>query len=213
MTRAEIAQGALEEAGHLAAGEAVEAEDLSVCNRKLDAVLGELGLDARLFSQRREATIDYTAGVATVTIPANFPALGSEVSASRITDAGTEAPMRVFTEDEWERRLPDKAATGAPQYLYRGGDGTWNIFPVPEENGQIKAYYTASVTIPGADDDLAMPDGWGNALILGVAFAIAPVYGVAPTARVEMERRWLVARRRMIANDVPAGAVEITVED
>ena len=211
MTREEIALGALQEVGLLAVGDPVQAEDQAFCNRKLDKLLRELGIGA-LHSQRRSITVAYDAGDSGNATFAND--YGQAPVVVRVMDDGQESPpLTIFPVEEWENRVPDKGATGDPTRLYRQGDGTWRLWPIPTDAGTLRIYYSREIPASVAATDLGLSAGWCDALILGVAWEISRTYGLSKDDRQELWNRWRLAKRRQQAADLPEGEISFTVDD
>jgi len=209
MTPELIAKIALQEIGQLAVGDDPPAEDRDYCVRKLDYILLLLRKKGVMWSTRKSANIAYGAGSGTVTMVTNYK---GAPKFCLIEPDGSETPMGVLTPQQWES-IPQKLETGVPAYMHKDGDGTWHIYPVPEINGTVKAYYDSTISKTSPNTAIGLDDEWEPVLVKGVAYEISGLYEVTEQRRKELKKEFDDGRDMLIANDVPEGAIRIDVDD
>ena len=116
------------------------------------------------------------------------------LNATRILVAdNTEVPLNRLTQEEWYA-LADKTTEGVPvQYFYQrlavGTSGTLHLWPVPADTtSSIKLWLQYPLRdMSVATVDVYFTQEWYAALCAGLAYMLAPKYGVAGTKRKELK--------------------------
>jgi len=211
MLREEIADGALELVGVLAAGETAAAADRALCLRKLDAILAELSTEGAMFSRQVSETRNYAIGDAYVLLPTSREPAGS-VTGTRLDDNGNDIPLGLYDEANW-RLVPDKTATGTPASIYPAPDGRAYLYPVPDAAGSLTIYFTKKVPASEASRAPSLPDAWGLALQYGIALEVSVPFALAVEEQLNLERIWNRKRETLLARDVAPVPPTIEVDD
>lgn len=207
MKREEILAGALRELGVLAVGETASAEDTAAAAAALDAVLDELTDIGHLWSQERQADVDYTAGNTV-----DLSSYGGIHTVRLLLDGAKEALITRDMEKVWID-VVDKTTPGTPTRIYVDSQGIGHFYPVPSANGSIRIYYNRAIPASSAATAPDIPLRWGRVLQIGVAVDLAPSYGVPINDRMDLERRWREKRAELMAVDVPAGPAYVEVDE
>jgi len=121
-------------------------------------------------------TLNLTAGVADYDI-SNVKVIGIQNCFIRVD--GYDYPIRVITRDEY-MSIPEKSLQARPEqvYLHRElAKSTLTFWYVPDTNYTLR--YTTIVRLQDMDEMTNNPDfpvEWSEALIYGLAYALAPDY-------------------------------------
>jgi hypothetical protein len=100
---------------------------------------------------------------------------------------GEKIPMNIYNRYDFNV-LPTENATGTPINLYYQPlrqTGTINLWPTPpDDTYTITIHYQRPFQdMDASTDDFDFPPYWTQALIYGLAWALAPEYGIPPTDR------------------------------
>lgn len=123
-----------------------------------------------------------------------------------------ETPLRLYSHAEWEA-IQGKSQTGTPQGIYINSANMGFLYPVPDVDGWIHILYQQTVTASAAATAPDLPLEWGMALQYGLALELAPDYAVEDAKMMEIERKWLTRKQKLMALDVPDTAVTVSVND
>jgi hypothetical protein len=132
------------------------------------------------------ATRSYSIGIGqTLAVPAPLKIIQAY---QKDTTAIDSVPLNIVTHYDYNEMLPTSTNTGTPvNLLYLPGNqvGTIKIWPMPDAysiaNRQITITYQTPVQDMVSDtDNLDFPQNWTEAIIYGLAWRLAPEYGVPP---------------------------------
>lgn len=188
-TAADLIRRALKHLGVLAAGETPSAEDQADCLVELNALLGTWANERLLVHGTRRTTHTLTPSLSPHTIGAagtfdtTRPLRIDGAGIIRVGEA-VETPIALLTDAEYASLL-DKAQTdAAPLRLWVEQTyptaKLW-LSPVPTTAATLVLYIWSHIPAFVAADDVALPDGYENALALALALQVAPMYGIEPS--------------------------------
>lgn len=123
-----------------------------------------------------------------------------------------ETILKNLTLSEWEA-LPNKNQNGSPSGIYVNPLNMGFLYPIPDVDGWIHATYQQTITASAALTAPDLPLEWGMALQYGLALELAPDYATPVADMQEMERKWILRKSKLIAQDVPAGSPVMSVND
>lgn len=126
-----------------------------------------------------------------------------EIVGAWITSSNQDYPMRAMNEAEYEA-IFDKTQTSdwPDRYLFRptvaSSQATFIVYPVPNATRTCKIVTRVVVAAFAAiTDTVTLPPGWEEAIDANLAIALAPEYGVQPSAAVaKMARDALAGIKR-----------------
>jgi len=206
MKREAIIEGALQELGVLAVGETASASDNKVAIEALDSILDELS-DRYMWSRERQDDVVYIAGN-TVDMTTYGKAHTVKVLAGN-----AETYLGILTEPQW-MAIPDKTVTGTmPTHIHVDSEGIGHLYPVPTVDGTIRVFHNKAIPPSAAGVAPEIPLKWGRALQIGVAHELSVKYGLAVQDRMDLERRWVTKREKLLASDVCLAPISLEVDD
>lgn len=179
-TAAEIIADALAEIGVIGATDTPEAEDYAFCLRKLNQILERWSNSRLAFPVLTEISIALT-GAQTYTLgPATSTVRPLKIENATAVDVnGTEYPVTVITRAEWDA-IPVKDVSGGPPdwvwYQASNTNGTVNVYPKASGYTLRLDCQTLLASFATTSVELALPEGYAQALTLSLAAEIAPAY-------------------------------------
>ena len=187
----DIITEALEILGVLGDGEAVSTTQKSSSLRTLNNLIKLWSADTAIYAQG-EYTLDLTASTASYTLgTANVGYIPNKIlNVTRLHTAdGNEVPLNPLSQEEWYA-LADKTTEGivVQYYAKRNAVGTnmdLYLWPVPEDTTyDLKLW----IQYPIRDNTLGTEDvhftqEWYLALSYGLAYLLAPKYGIVGSER------------------------------
>jgi hypothetical protein len=118
-----------------------------------------------------------------------FTTVPFEIVDARITRSSIDIPMERLARSDYQA-LPNKAVTGYPvQYFYdrQRDSGTLYVWPVPDVGaGTFKFTYRRRIMdLDAGSDNFDLPPEWEEAITLGLAKRLIPVYGRGGTPEAQ----------------------------
>lgn len=190
LTSDEIVTAALRKIAVISSGVAASTTQKSDATQALNAMLKSFQAKGmplwaiKDFSFALTATRTYTIGTGqTVSTPAPLKIIQAY---NKDTTAITSTPMNVKTRYDYNLNQPTSTSTGTPVDLeYEPGlqVGTMHIWPLPDAysiaNRQITIIYQRPFEdMVNTTDNLDFPQYWHEAVIYGLAWRLAPEYGI-----------------------------------
>lgn len=165
-------EDALREIAVLAYDEAPDAEMLRIGLRRIGRLLrGWQNLGYMLWLKAEQ----------TVTLVAATPSYLLDPKPVRILSARRvsgviETPMQELTRQEYDD-LPMKSSAGVPTCFYLDQARLF-VWPAPAAgSGSVRMTYEREIEVPAnVQDSLDLPPEWDEAIVLGLAEALAPIY-------------------------------------
>lgn len=190
---------ALEIVGMLPAGETASAEDYDMALHALQNILKELPLHGMSWSKITTAPVAlaWDSGTpASVPMPVDY--YGSPV-VSYVVD-GQNVDLEIITKATFDA-LPAPAQTALhPQKLYIAPNNVGYLWPVPTAApGLVIIYQAVALDV----EDSAPPDvvqSWSGGLALWLAYEISPKSPLDRGERADLEKRFLMRRKLMLAS-------------
>ena len=191
LTGTNVITEALELLGVLEEGETPSTDATTSALRTLNNLIKLWSADTAIYAQGEytlstvAATSEYALGISNVGyIPLQVR------NATRILVAdNTEVPINPLTQEEWYA-LADKTTSGVPvQYFFQrkvvGTSGALHLWPVPDDTKHsIKLWLQYPLRdMSVATVDVYFTQEWYAALCSGLAYMLAPKYGISPQSR------------------------------
>lgn len=177
MKAREAIEDALREINVVAVDEAMDAEHIQFGLRKLRRMLlSWQSLDYNVWLKAEQSvTLAAATGIYTLD-----PVRPLRILGARLSSHGIETPMEALTREDYDR-LPDKASAGRPTSYYydrQREEARLYVWPVPSAAGEtIRITYARQIDpAEKLTDDVDVPDEWGDAVVYGLAVALAPAY-------------------------------------
>ena len=192
-TGTQIMTEAMELLGVLEAGGTISTNDSTSVLRTLNNLIKLWSADTQIFAQG-EYTLDLTASDGTYTLDTGNVGYIPEkvISATIIDSTGLEIPLSPLTKEEWSA-LTNKTSTGTPtqywQQRHVSGVGLdFFLWPEPVDTTyDAKLWLQYKVRdVDAVGDDVWFAQEWYMALSYGLAYYIAPKFGISI-----QERRYL----------------------
>lgn len=201
LTANSIINAALRKIAVISKGQTTEAEDTTNALEALNAMLKSFQVKGmplwaiKDYSFALTATRTYLIGAgSTVNTPAPLKILQAYL---KDTTAVTSVPLQVVTRYDYNLNQPTSTSTGSPvqlEYEIPGQTqiGTIHIWPLPDtysiSNKQITIVYQRPFEdIDTSSDNIDFPQFWHEAIIYGLAWRLAPEYGVPIPDRKTLE--------------------------
>lgn len=172
---------ALAEIGVLGDGETANGDMLDRGLRMLNRML-ETQSNLRAFDFTSRRITHVTANEASFDIGPTGDVVTTrpiKIESATATRGGIEYPVAVIDVDQWDA-ISYKSATGSiPECIYYDGaypDGLVYLYPVTT-GATLNIRVTSSVKVLAAYDDLDLPEGYEDALMLALAVRMCPSYG------------------------------------
>lgn len=193
-TARDFVKHALLENGIISFGEDPEADELTACLFRLNAMLKSWG--ARGLTWKQEVyTATGTLNVASIVLPDYV----REVNAARVyLSATNERALGRFERDDYNI-LPNKAASGSPSLYHvdrNAGAVTIYVWPVPTAAYTLKLDIDRLAdTVTDASETIDIPEEWTEAVMCNLALRCCNIFGADPA-------RELVARAQMLEREM-----------
>lgn len=200
-TARDFVKNALLENGIIAFGDDPEADEMTACLFRLNAMLKTWG--SRGLGWKQEVyTASGTADTATITLPVYV----REVNGARyVESAANERAMSRFERDDYAI-LPNKAAKGTPTIYnvdQNAGALILSVWPVPTANFSLKLDIDRALdTVTDATQTIDIPEEWTECVMTNLALRCCNVFGVSPTP--ELAQRAQMSEREMFDAYRPA---------
>lgn len=200
-TARDFVKNALLENGIIAFGDDPEAEEMTACLFRLNAMLKTWG--TRGLGWKQEVyTASGTADTATITLPVYV----REVNGARFVESATnERAMSRFERDDYAA-LPNKAAKGTPSIYnidQNAGALVLSVWPVPTANFSLKLDIDRALdTVTDATQTIDIPEEWTECVMINLALRCCNVFGVSPTP--ELAQRAQLSERELFDAYRPA---------
>jgi len=212
LTAQEVITDALMEIGVLGAGQTANPTDYDVCLRALQNVLKEMPLHGLSWPKITVAPVALAWSVGTpgqVAMPADY----FGVPTISFTQSAVNIDLTVIAKAAYDAIEQPAQTSTYPTHIYIGPNNIGYLWPVPTVNPALSITYQA-VTLDA--DLLTTPDvvqSWVGGLTLWVAHEVAPKFGVPPSDRADLERRYMMRRSLMLAWAAETAPIRFTVAD
>lgn len=121
--------------------------------------------------------------------------------------------LEVITKSSYDAiHEPDYVSTFA-QKVYIAPNNIGYLWPVPSANPNLKMTYQAIVPDASLATQPDVQQAWLGGLGLWLAHTIAPKFGVDLQKRADIERRFLIARRMMLAWSAESAPIVVQVAE
>lgn len=200
-TARDFVKQALLENGILAFGDDPEADEMTACIFRLNAMLKTWSV--RGLGWKQEVyTATGTADTATITLPVYV----REVNGARYVDSATnERAMSRFERDDYAI-LPNKAAKGTPTIYsvdQNAGAMVLSVWPVPTAAFSLKLDIDRALdTVTDPTQTIDIPEEWTECVMTNLAVRCCNVFGAEPTS--ELVQRAQLAERELFDAYRPA---------
>jgi len=192
--RDEIITSALNKLAVLSGGSAPEAYQTTAANRALNAMLKTFQADGmpvwaiKSYNFNTVAgTSDYTIGVGQTL---NTPAPLKVTQVFRAEGTNSNIPLNIYTKYNFNL-LPIASALAPPvniHYQPFPQTGQLSLWPTPDRVYPITLVYQRPFEdMNGGEDDIDFPSYWSEAIIYGLAWRLAPEYGVPTNDRAVLK--------------------------
>lgn len=223
LNRDSIISAALRKIAALSKGQTVDTYDTANGNEALNAMLKSFqgkGMPLWAISEYTFALgigqKEYVFGVGqAIDIPAPLKVL----QAYR-TCAGNSADLHVITRHDYNEQQPQSSNTGVPVHLlYTPGNqtGTVKLWPAPDTTTAATTTITIMYQRPfedmvSATDNLDFPQYWHEAVIYGLAWRLAPEYGLPIADRKDLEKQAMYHLEEAMSFGTEEGSLFFTPE-
>lgn len=189
--RNEVITGALRKLAVLASGATPTTAQISDANAALNAMVKAFHADGMPLWKMLEHTFTTTSGTSSYTVgpsqTINIMQPLKIVQALYKVTGSNFVPMNIYTHYDYNL-LPNENDSGTPvNFWYQPfrTTGRIHLWPTPNDSTtEIKFVYQAPFEdMTSATDDFDFPNYWIEALIYGLAWRMAPEYGIPPTDR------------------------------
>lgn len=208
---ADIISDALSIVGVLGAGETASADDANVCMTALQNIIKELPLHGVSWPKVTASPVALAWSASTpaqVALPADY--FGAPVVSYAVN--GATRPVEVIAKAAYDA-LPPAGGVTVPQKIYIAPNNQAFLWPVPESDPGLSLTYQAIAS----DVDIASrPDvaqSWLSGLGYWLAYEICPKFGVDMASRQDIEKRFLIKRRLMLAYAAESAPITFGVAD
>lgn len=193
-TRDEIITSALTKLAVLSGGSAPEAYQVTAATRALNAMVKTFQADGMPVWAIKTYQFNTVAGTANYAIGVgqthNTPAPLKLTQAYRTEGENSNIPLNVYT--KYDFNLLPIASSSAPPvnitYQPMLQSGTISLWPKPDQVHPITIIYQRPFEdMSGAADDIDFPSYWSEAIIYGLAWRLAPEYGVPVNDRAVLK--------------------------
>lgn len=184
--RDEVIESALRKLSVISGGGSPAAYEVTNASEALNAMIKGFQADGMPLWAIKKYTFTVTDGTATYNIgnsqTINTPMPMKVLQAYRTPTGGENVPMNVYTNYN-HNLLPLALAEGTPVNLYYQPLSTYgviNLWPEPDESTTTITliYQRPFEDMSAAGDDFDFPPYWTEALIYGLAWRLAPEYGI-----------------------------------
>lgn len=186
VSAADIITEALEQLGILGEGESPNSDQITSSLRTLNMMVKLWGADYNIYAQK-QLTVDLVASTQDYFFGNSAGAyIPQKIISATLTNTTTndDVPLTIITRDEWEH-LSNKTKEGTPTLVYYktgavNESATFSVWPVPQDTTyDIDLWVQYPVRdLDAGTDDLYFPQEWFLALAFGLAYYLAPKYGV-----------------------------------
>lgn len=201
LTANDIVKAAMQELALIAPGEEPEASESRDAIVRLNGLLKSWAIKGGNLFRETSGSVNVLANTSSGVLP---PGVRSVASARVQVSPTYERPMQVFNRAQF-MVLPNKAAKGQPNIFYVADAGdavTFTVWPTPTTNTTILIDYTrAGETITDGTETLDIPQEWQEAVYVGLAIRIAPMFQAAVTP--ELYQRAAVLETQLLDADRP----------
>lgn len=192
LNRDAVIKGALRKLAVLPSGGTPSTNQVNDCSDALNALIKAYQADGMPVWKILSTTFTVTNGTNSYNIGPSqtVPTTGMPlkvVQAFYTPSGGNNTPLNVYNRYDFNQ-LPNTNASGTPVDLYYQPlrtFGTIKLWPTPADSTtQITVHYQSPFEdMTASTDDVDFPSYWIMALIYGLAWVMAPEYGVPPTDR------------------------------
>lgn len=202
-TATDIITEALELLGVLAEGESPGTDQTTSSLRTLNNMIKLWSADTQIYAQN-EYTLDLVASTNTYTLGvSNVGYIPNKIINATLIDTTTnqEIPINPLTQEEWYSLTDKTTEARVTQYYFKrnpvGVDSDFYVWPTPADTtydlNLWLQYPLRDVTV--GTDDVYFTQEWYLALSYGLAYLLAPKYGIHPAERDRLkgamdEMRW-----------------------
>ena len=196
MTPRDLITGAMKLIGVLAAGETASAEDASDNFTALNNLVDEWSLEHLLTPYKVREEFSLVSGTQSYTIGSSGTFNTSRplgIEAATIEDQAQSPtveypPLEIINTKQWAEVTQKDATASIPQRLYMEDSyplATIYLYPKPSASLKLVLYSWKPLTaFTGLSQSLSLAPGFARAYIYNLALAIAPTYGLEPSALV-----------------------------
>jgi hypothetical protein len=197
LNRDQVITGALRKLAVLPSGGSPSTEQTSDASSALNALVKAFQADGMPVWKITETTFTVTSGTNSYTVGPSqtVTTVGAPLKvlqALYTPTGGNNTPMNVYNRYDFNM-LPSSSSTGFPINLYYqplGATGTIKLWPTPSDSTtEITIHYqTPYEDMDAASDDFDFPSYWTQALIMNLAWVMAPEYSIPPTDRTLLQK-------------------------
>lgn len=196
----------------IGAGETTSADDYNVCLTALQNIIKELPLHGVSWPKITVAPVTLAWSIGTpaqVTMPVDYfgqPNVYYTLNAVNVD-------LEIITKAAYDALLqPDYVSTYA-QKCYIAPNNIGYLWPVPSANPNLKMTYQAIALDASLATQPDVVQAWMGGLGLWVAYEVSPKFGVDMQKRADIERRFMVRRRMMLAYATETAPIVVQVAD
>lgn len=218
LQRDEVINGALRKLAVLSGGSSAAAYEITNAAETLNAMVKGFQADGMPVWAIKKYTFTVTSGTSTYNIgnsqTINTPMPLKVLQAYRTQSTSTNIPMNVYTNYNFNL-LPQTNTSGPPVNLYYqplAQYGVISLWPIPSDSTTTVTlvYQRPFEDMNAASDDFDFPPYWTEALIYGLAWRLAPEYGVPIQDRASMMKEAEYFHQQALAYGQEEGSIYMT---
>jgi hypothetical protein len=185
----ELVTDAFSEAGILAQGESLSAEDGAYALRKLNRLIESWSADGILVYKKVQESLTVSASGSTIgtsqTLNTEAPI---QIESAKITVSDIDYDVELINSKQYAD-IASKAQTGRPTKLYYEGRGTGAkiyLWPAPDQSYSLKLFSTKKIaSFTGLSDSVTVPAGYERMIVSNLAVDLCgQAYGVSATGEM-----------------------------
>jgi len=216
LQRDAIINAALRKLAVLSGGSSPEAYEITNASETLNAMIKSFQVDGMPVWKMTTYSFPTVANTSTYTIGTgqtlNTPVPLKIIQAWRNQSTNSSnVPMNVYTNYNYNL-LPTTATSGTPVNLYyqpKASSGVISVWPTPADaNTTIYIrYQDAFQDFNASTNDLDFPPYWTEAVIYGLAWRLAPEYGLPPQDRADIKNEALYFKNEALSFGTEEGSL------
>lgn len=212
LTSQEIIQDALEHLQVLAAGETPSSEDNAMAITALQNILKELPMHGLNWPKITvtPAALTWSSGTpAQVSMPVDY--FGSPVIS--FTQNSANVDLEIITKAEYDAIQQPAYVALYPQKVYIAPSNVGYLWPVPSADPVMSIVYQAIVSDASLTVTPDVMQLWKGGMGLWVAFELIPKFSVPADLRSQIENRFMLKKKLMLAYAAETAQICFTVAD
>lgn len=197
LNRDQVITGALRKLVVIPSGGTPSANQIADAKDALNALVKAFQVDGMPLWKINSQSFTVTDGTSSYTVgpsqTINCPKPLRIIQATRTPSGGTNIPMNIFTQYDFNILPQSTSIEGEPINLYYQPlrtTGTIKLWPTPDNSTTSITFYYHSPyeDMDAATDDFDFPSEWIMALIYNLAWVMAPEYGIPPNDRSALQK-------------------------